>query len=379
MAKAIPTQIDRYQVLRLLGEGAMGKVFLCQDPKLQRTVAIKVLSSEIESPEMRERFRLEVRAVSALKHPNIVELYDFSGEGARLLYFVMEHVPGLSLYETLRTCGPMPEETALCIAHELTQALAHAHEHNVVHRDIKPENILTHDGRLVLTDFGIVKAVAETNALGVRWTSSRTRVLGTPGFMAPEQFAGHKIDHRTDLFAVGAVMYNLTTGHVPYEGGTVETIYKNLKSGRYRDPRSHGRALTPQFCAIVARCIAPKPEDRMATATALREAVRALLTERGVTDIRDELRAYERNPREHRQGVAPADPGAVDALVAELKKSLAQTPGPAAAAVAARLDGKASKGHSRFNRFWLGLLCGSVLGATVMVAVHVLAELVGSN
>ena len=373
------TLIDRYQIIRLLGEGAMGKVYLATDPKLQRTVALKVLASEIENAEMRERFRLEVRAVAALRHPNIVELYDYSGEQATQMYFVMEYVPGPSLFELSRTYGVMPEVTALCIGHELALALDHAHGQQIVHRDLKPENILLHKGRLVLTDFGIVKAVGEANALGVRFTSPRTRVLGTPGFMAPEQFAGQNIDHRTDLFALGAVLYNLTTGHVPYEGGTVEHIYRNLKAGKCDDPRSQNKALTPGFCNIIAACIAPKPNDRFASAAQLKDAIRSLLNDHGATDIRDELRAYEASPRDHRQQPVAHDPR-LESLLGELKGHLAGKDSTAARQVMQRLNlpghaanspatqkcvwGKRAKG---FN--W-GFVMGMVSGAAVMWAVN---------
>ncbi|HET6345919.1 MAG TPA: serine/threonine-protein kinase, partial [Myxococcota bacterium] len=273
----------------------MGKVFLAKDPKLDRDVAIKVLSSGAKDAEMRERFRLEVKAVAALKHPNIVELYDYSGPDAQDLYFVMEYVPGPSLYDFTAQHGLMGEAVALCVGHELALALMHAHAHSIVHRDLKPENMLLHDGRLVLMDFGIVKAVAEGNVLGVR-ADSRTRVLGTPGFMAPEQFSGRGVDHRTDIFALGAVLYNLTTGHLPYEGGSVEGIYKNLKSGNCADPREHLESLSPAFCQIIARCIAPKPKDRFPNVGAFKDAVLLALSQHGVTEPRAELRAYQANP-----------------------------------------------------------------------------------
>jgi serine/threonine-protein kinase len=288
-------RIDRYVIQRLLGEGAMGKVFLAKDPKLDRDVAVKVLASGAGDPEMRERFRLEVKAVAALKHPNIVELYDYSGPDASNLYFVMEYIPGASLYDLTAQHGLMGESVALCVGHELALALMHAHAHAIVHRDLKPENILLHDGRLVLTDFGIVKAVADGNALGVR-ADSRTRVLGTPGFMAPEQFTGRNVDHRTDIFALGAVLYNLTTGHLPYEGGSVDGIYKNLKSGNCADPREYLETLSPEFCQIIAKCIAPKAKDRYKDVAAFKAAVLTALAQHGVTEPRAELRVYQANP-----------------------------------------------------------------------------------
>src|SRR4051812_43471524 len=195
----------------------MGKVYLATDPKLGRQVAIKVLAQVGPDDNIRQRFRLEARAIAALKHPNIVELYDYSGEAAEDLFLVMEYVPGASLDQLQRQHGNMSEPTVLCIAHELCLALTHAHANQVVHRDLKPENILLSQGRVVLTDFGVVKALARSSALGISRVRTRTQVLGTPGFMAPEQFSGRLIDHRTDIFSLGAVMYCLATGKLPYE------------------------------------------------------------------------------------------------------------------------------------------------------------------
>ncbi len=368
-------KIDRYEIIRLLGEGAMGKVYLAQDPELERTVAIKLLAKDVENPEMRERFRREVRAVAVLKHPNIVELYDYSGEHATQLYFVMEYVPGSSLFDLVHDNGVMPEITALCIGHELTLALMHAHENNIVHRDIKPENILLNQGRLVLTDFGIVKAIVEQNFLGVRLVPKRTRSLGTPGFMAPEQFDGRNIDFRTDIFALGAVLYNLTTGHVPYEGGTVENIYRNLKRGKCVDPRTHLQTLTPKFCNLIAGCIAPNARDRFEDGGVLRDHIRTLLQEAGVADVRDELRTYQANPKTHRQ--SPIANSSLDQLLDTLKQALRKEDHIAARHVLARLNlptpppAKMTWGR-RDRRFALGLVIGLALGALVTVLVYLL-------
>ncbi|MEZ4273549.1 MAG: serine/threonine-protein kinase [Myxococcota bacterium] len=136
--------IGRYEVKRLLAQGAMGKIYLAWDPRLNRDVAIKVLSRGTDGAARRNRFRLEARTIAELKHPNIVELYDYSGEDAEDLFLVMEYVPGRTLHDFLMDHGAMTETTTLCVGHELTRALEHAHSHKVVHRDLKPENILLH-------------------------------------------------------------------------------------------------------------------------------------------------------------------------------------------------------------------------------------------
>ncbi len=317
---SINLQVDRYQVKRLLGQGAMGKVYLAHDPKLDRKVAIKVLNtSNNNDPNMRKRFVLEARAIAALKHPNIVELYDYSGAEAPDLYLVMEYVPGLSLYQLMSERGIMPEPTALCVGHELALALEVAHRHQVVHRDIKPENVLLDNGRLVLTDFGVVKAIARDNALGVSRVETRTLVLGTPGFMAPEQFAGRNLDARTDIFQVGAVLYNLVTGKLPFEGQNIEDALERLKHHRYTDPRRHNPTLSAPFCDLLARCLAPRPKDRLPTATALKERVLQLLAIHGVSEVRQELEEYARDPAAH---AAEQRERGLDVLFRDLKVAL---------------------------------------------------------
>ncbi len=289
-------RIDRYEVQKLIGQGAMGKVFLATDPKIGRQVAIKVLATDGADAQMQQRFRLEARAIAALKHPNIVELYDYSGEEAPDLFLVMEYIDGHSLDAFVRHNGVMSEPTALCIVHELCLALAHAHRLQIVHRDLKPENVLLAQGRVVLTDFGIVKALTTSASLGVSRVRTRTQVLGTPGFMAPEQFAGKQIDARTDIFAVGALLYCLATERVPFEGESVDGVYNALKRGKYEDPRKYNELLSPGLCAVIERCLAPRPKDRYANADELRTQVLSLLGSHGVTEVRQELVLYEQNP-----------------------------------------------------------------------------------
>ena len=312
-------QIDRYVVERLIGQGAMGKVYLASDPKLGRQVAIKVLAASATDEVLRKRFSLEARAIAALKHPNIVELYDYSGENAADLFLVMEYVPGPSLDAILRQHGNTSEPTALCLGHELCLALAHAHKNQIVHRDLKPENVLLHQGRVVLTDFGIVKALARSASLGVSTIRTRTQILGTPGFMAPEQFAGKQIDVRTDVFALGALLYTCTTGHLPFEGTTLDDVYKNLKGGRMRPASELNPLLSPGFCDLLERCLEPKPKDRFQTAEEARAQILGLLASHGVSEVRQELALFEANPAsyglEQRQR-------SVDVLLRDLKVAL---------------------------------------------------------
>ncbi len=384
-------QIERYQVKRLLGQGAMGKVYLAVDPKLDRKVAIKVLSAGRGDVELRRRFRLEARAIAALKHPNIVELYDYSGEHAEDLFLVMEYVPGLSLYHLVNDRGPMSEQTALCVGHELALALEHAHSQQVVHRDIKPENILLHNGRVVLTDFGVVKAISANSALGVSKVATRTQVLGTPGFMAPEQFSGKNIDARTDIFSLGAVLYNLTTGRLPFEGQSVDEIFNRLRKGSFPDPRQYNPLLSEAFAGLVGVAMAHRPRDRYSSATILREKLLELLALHGVTEVRQELSSYERNPAGH--GIEQRE-RSLDVLMRDLKVAVKDHDEKQVQAIIKRIQvlspvndrmdeitGVSFDEHrrpilvaeTRMRRVWPWLigggLVGTVFGAGVMLAL----------
>ena len=333
-SSALPDlRIDRYVPQRVLGEGAMGKVVLADDPKLGRQVAIKLVASDADE-DLRRRFRLEARAIASLKHPNIVELYDYSGEDAPDLYLVLEYVPGRSLYHTVREHG-MGEATALCVGHELALAVQHAHAHGVVHRDIKPENVLLHRGRVVLTDFGAVKAFASSRALGVAAASARTRALGTPGFMAPEQFEGKDVGPRADLFGVGATLYNLTTGELPYRGGSTQQVYEALKAGRYGDPRDHASLLSPEFCTLLSRLLAPRPSDRMKDAGELLSAIQRLLAMHAISDVRQHLVRYEESPA---QVVVEQREREVEELLRSLKVAIKDKDGVKVRALTHRLQ-----------------------------------------
>ncbi len=381
----VPLHVDRYEVVRLLGEGAAGKVYLARDPKLGRDVAVKVLRTGVD-PSFRRRFVAEAQAIARLKHPNIVALHDYSGEQSSELYLVMEYVPGLSLFALTQEHGPMSEPTALGIGHEMALALEHAHARGIIHRDIKPENILLCEGRVVLTDFGIVKLV-DTSTAGERGaTRSRTETLGTPGFMPPEQFAGSSIGPHTDIFSLGAVLYDLTTGRVPYEGGSIEATYHNLRSGRYIDPREHRELLSADFAKLLARCLAPSVKDRLADAGELRTSILKLLKAHGVDEVRKELVAYERAPARHAVGQRDRR---VDAMVAELKEALRERDASRANAVMqeihklAPLDPRMQQAAGiaadatvmrrqagrRAGSFWLGLLVGLVVGGAGGVVV----------
>ena len=206
---------DRYRLDRELGAGGMATVYLAHDIKHERDVAIKVLHPDLGAALGGERFLSEIRTTARLQHPHILPLLD-SGEADGLLYYVMPLVRGETLRARLERERQLPIADALRIAREVADALQHAHAQGVIHRDIKPDNILLQDGHALVADFGI--ALAVQSAGGQRMTQTGLS-LGTPQYMSPEQAMGERtIDARSDLYALGAVTYEMLVGEVPFTG-----------------------------------------------------------------------------------------------------------------------------------------------------------------
>jgi len=206
-----------YRVVRLLGRGGMGAVYLARDLALDREVAIKVVKADSSAREVHDRLRREARTAARLSHPNIVPLHAF-GEVEGMPYFVMGFVRGESLAARLRRDGHLPEEEARRILADLAEALDHAHRQGVVHRDVKPDNVLLDDesGRALLTDFGVARARGGTETL-----TAAGGVVGTPAYMSPEQAAGRgEMDGRSDIYSLGVLAYAILTGRLPFEGRT---------------------------------------------------------------------------------------------------------------------------------------------------------------
>jgi eukaryotic-like serine/threonine-protein kinase len=220
---------DRYAVQRELGRGGMAVVYLARDVRHRRDVALKVLRPELAAALGAERFLREIETVARLAHPHIVPLLD-SGEIRGQPYYVMPYVAGESLRDRLTREGPLSIDEARRIAQEVGSALDYAHRENVLHRDLKPENILLSDGLAVVTDFGIARAIsraAERDA-GDRSTLTATGIsLGTPAYMSPEQAAGSReLDARSDVYALGCVLYEMLAGQPPFSGPTAESIVR---------------------------------------------------------------------------------------------------------------------------------------------------------
>jgi TolB-like protein len=266
----------RYRLERELGRGGMATVYLAQDLRHDRPVALKVLHPELANTLGPERFQREIKLAARLQHPHILTLLD-SGAAAGQLWFTMPYVDGESLRDRLTRETQLPVAVAVRIGTDAARALEYAHEHGIIHRDIKPENLLlTKDGSTVVTDFGIAQALGQAG--GERLTETGM-LVGTPAYMSPEQAAGDQhLDARTDVYSLGTVLYEMLAGEPPFTGGSV----KNVMIKRITDPVPSLRRLRPSvppaLDALVTHALAPTPADRCPTATVLRQELERLGT-----------------------------------------------------------------------------------------------------
>jgi TonB family protein len=256
----IPERFGRYQVLEELGSGAMGIVYLCVDPSLNRPVAVKVLrESEQLPPEERERyeerFRREAEAAGGLHHPDIVRVYDVGPS-----WLVMEFIEGQTLSVYLRSARLTVGQTSALVG-RVADALDYAHRHGIVHRDVKPANIMiTEDGGVKVMDFGVARLESSNlTALGT--------VVGSVRYMAPEQMMGERVDGRADIFSLGAVAYELFTGRPPFPGKTITEVVSRVVHGSHVPPRQVDERLPEGLNAVFARVFAPKAADRYGRAS----------------------------------------------------------------------------------------------------------------
>jgi serine/threonine-protein kinase len=270
------TTLGRYRIERELGRGAMGVVYLARDPKINRQLAIKAIAlaaefSEMELAGARERFFREAEMAGRLNHPNIVVIYD-AGEDQGLAYIVMEYLRGGHLSDYTPSARLLPTATVLDVAARVADALNFAHRQNVIHRDIKPANIMfdADSNALKITDFGIARLTdGGSTKTGI--------VLGTPSFMSPEQLEGRRLDGRSDLFALGVSLYQLTCGQLPFRADSMTALMYKIAN----DPHTPLSSIRPDLPAaidgIVNRALAKRPEDRFQTGAEMSAALRAAL------------------------------------------------------------------------------------------------------
>ncbi len=277
----VPRRVGRYEIVRELGRGAMGAVFLAHDPQLGRDVAVKLISAALaggrdDRDEVAARFQREARVAARLTHPNVVAVYD-AGRDGDALYLVMELVEGRSLADQLARGEFPPIERALEIAAQAADALAAAHVAGVVHRDIKPGNLLlTREGRVKVADFGVAKAIGESTEL------TRTGMMvGSPAYMAPEQVKGIPLDGRSDLFSLGVVLYEMLLRRKPFPADTVTSLVYQIL---HEDPLADvaiASTLSTEVAEFLGWALAKDRESRLPDAVTFAARARALAAHPG--------------------------------------------------------------------------------------------------
>ncbi|MEO8227717.1 MAG: serine/threonine-protein kinase, partial [Gemmatimonadota bacterium] len=261
---------DRYRIERELGQGGMATVYLAEDLRHDRKVAVKVLRPELAAVIGAERFLSEIKTTANLQHPHILPLFD-SGAADSFLFYVMPYVDGESLRDRLTREKQLPIADAVRIAKEVSSALDYAHRRGIIHRDIKPENIMLQDGSALVADFGI--ALAASKAGSTRMTETGMS-LGTPSYMSPEQAMGEReITARSDVYALGAMTYEMLVGDPPFSGSTAQAIVAKVLTEKPAPP-SRARDTVPDAVEdAVLTALAKLPADRWASAAAFAAAL----------------------------------------------------------------------------------------------------------
>ena len=265
---------DRYVVERELGRGGMAVIYLAEDVRHGRKVAVKVLRPELCAGVGAKRFVREIQTEARLAHPHIVPLLD-SGDAGGVPYYVMPYVAGESLRAYLDRLRTLPIDEALRIAAEVADALDCAHRHNVLHRDVKPENILLEEGHAVVVDFGIARAIIRASAESPDdRITARGMTVGTLEYMSPEQARGDaELDGRSDIYGLGSVLQEMLTGSPPFAARGMQAMMVLIQSTQPPSVRVARPEVPEPLAALVGRCLAKRPEDRFATAAELRSAL----------------------------------------------------------------------------------------------------------
>jgi serine/threonine protein kinase len=284
-----PSQVGRYRILKRIGSGGMGTVYLAEDPTLHRTVALKVLVKTANTPaNLIRRFDAEAKTAAMLRHPNIVTVFD-SGDADGHLFLALEYIDGPDLEKVIRKKGRIAVERSIEIVRQIARALDHAHTLGIVHRDIKPSNILLRrDGTATLTDLGLARAIDESAASGITRAGF---TVGTVDYMAPEQARSSKsADVRSDLYSLGCTWFHMLTGHVPFNEGDLTNKLRAHAQTAPPDPREDDQRIPSGIVAVLQRMMAKKPDDRYQTpAELLADLDRPGLCRKTVTS--DDLRS----------------------------------------------------------------------------------------
>lgn len=284
--------LEKYEILEEIGHGGMATVFRARDSRLDRPVALKILHPHLRgSSEARARFSREARSVARLKHPRVLEIYDYSGEESSESWIATELLTGPTLRKFADDHPAIPAEVAACFGIEVCRALHAAHAKGIVHRDVKPENILVHEARCIkLTDFGIADMV-DSHTM-----TATGQILGSPGHMSPEQIEGRDEGPRTDIFSLGTVLYFLACGRLPFTGRNPHQILKRVAEGDYPEPLRVQPAIGGRMRAILVRCLAREASARYASAEDLERDLRSFVAESGIDDVEGMLARYLADP-----------------------------------------------------------------------------------
>lgn len=309
--------LQRYRLLEEVGHGGMAVVYRGVDESLERDVAVKLLHPHLAArPEHRRRLLREAKAVARLHHPNILEIYDFSGEESPEAYIVTELIRGRTLKAFAQAHAFDPPELAAAATWVLAGALSHAHSQHIIHRDLKPENVMIReDGPapvLKLMDFGIAQIIDRDERMTV--TGS---LIGSPAHMAPEIIDGEEADARSDLFSLGTILYWLATGELPFEAPSPGALLKRIVEGDYRDPRELKPAISDSLARVVQRSLARR-EERFQSADELREELGKSLLESGFARPEELVTGFLARPDE---GAREARRQVVDKLIADGEKA----------------------------------------------------------
>jgi serine/threonine protein kinase len=276
------TRLGSYEIVSLLGAGGMGEVYIAEDTKLERRVALKVLAPDVaDDPERRSRFEREAKAVAALNHPNIVTIYSVEEpEGVHII--TMELVRGKTLTELIPKKG-LPLDEFFAIAIPVSDAVSAAHQEGITHRDLKPDNVMVSgEGRPKILDFGLAKLkqnIAPTERGSKFPTKTKTqvgRIMGTAAYMSPEQAEGKAIDHRSDVFSLGIVLYEMATGRHPFPGESTVSVLSAIIKDTPTSVTEVRPTLPRDLARILRRCLAKDPEHRYQTAKDLRNELKEL-------------------------------------------------------------------------------------------------------
>lgn len=290
-----PGQIlDKYELLECVGQGGMASVYRAHDLQLKRVVAVKILHRHLsDHKEARNRFEREAQAVAKVRHENILEIYDYSAKAGSDSYIVTEFVDGRTLKQCITDRPIAFPEIGAMVAFQVCRALAHAHSASILHRDVKPENIMIRgDGVVKLMDFGIAHMV-DLERLTVTG-----QLLGSPAYMAPEHVQGRPLDFRTDVFAAGIVLYQLTVGKLPFEGKNPHEVLKRIAECQFRDPRQE---VGNRLGRIICTAMAAAPKDRYQEIAHMVTALQEYLDESGIAveKVPNELARYFSSPADY--------------------------------------------------------------------------------